>query len=192
MPKSDTKYADLFRPLRVSELDAERAFIENNQQFFLVDSHEDADDSTVFDYDTGEMSEVYDIWKVIGVFAIEANVTTSVYAQVNGITAGNYCYNVINAGAVSQTTGDTRWVLTTSEKGTLRINILLRGGSGLSPYGWNFPTIGAVPMGESNRTQILNGYYDGNVGDINQIRIFSTENMTGRIRILGADVNVKS
>jgi len=163
--------------------DVERQFL----NWRLIDTYEDTDDTTAFDYDSGTIP-IHNIYKVI-VQVQSAASGTNLDARVNADDSANYDYQELTAGTYSSVTGETEWRLSNSLGDKTAVGILtFRGGNLAGSATTDRPCLQGSLAADSGTAVI--GTLRVDYADVDQIRVYSTNGgaETGRLRLYGLNL----
>jgi len=155
----------------------------------LVDSYEDSDTGTAFDYNPGAVTS-YDVYRILLQIQGQSSATISdVYCRVEADSSSNYHYNSVSGGATSQTTGATEWtLLTTTYARVATLSATLFGTSIVEGAGGDQPEIIVDGATGSNQTTMLNGMLNVNYPTVDQIRVWASTVSTGQLRLYGLNL----
>lgn len=64
-----------------------------------IDSYEDTDGTTVFDYSSGEVA-VFNAFKILFFTEGQEATSTNIYMRLNGDDSANYYFNYVGAGSL--------------------------------------------------------------------------------------------
>jgi len=151
----------------------------------LIDSYEDTDDTTAFDYDPGPFPTVYDIYKVILSLQEQSGSVNNIQIRFQGDDSSNYDTGV--SGSADAGTGDTQGIVGVMEGGeTIAGEIWIRGGNMAALPSNPYPVAKAsiatdASLLSSNAWTVLNVSYE----TVDQIRIFTVPQATGRLKVYG-------
>lgn len=154
----------------------------------LLASHEDKDDTTVLDFDTGTMP-VHNVLMVVLQVQEQAGVVNDLALQLNNDGSANYEYTTIAYGGVTaRTTGATSGLIgAIVNNREITANVILRGGNVAMDPANNYPTWGVQGAGQLNPLTIMGNLVVG-YADVDRIRIFTADNATGRLKIYGMNL----
>jgi len=149
----------------------------------LIDSYEDTDTSTAFDYDSGTLSEVYNIYMVYVELQDYSGSGNPPQLQLNGDTSANYYHAAENG---TDYTGET-----SPDCGAMPANdcafgyLYIRGGNLLTDPSSPQPSWAGYVTSGSATAQNPSGSLQVAYNDVNRIRIFTSDAATGRLRLYG-------
>jgi len=149
----------------------------------LIDTYEDTDDTTSFDYDSGNLSVIYNVYKLI--YQLQAGDYGTLFMRLNGDASDNYAYTHEYDGSITNTTGDNKIHLGEKFGGQIAVGeIVIRGGNMVGTALSNEPTVtGTPPAGASC---LLRGRLAVDYADVYRIRIWdNTGAGTGRLHLYG-------
>lgn len=151
----------------------------------LIHTHEDTDDSTVFDMDTGVMSETYDEYQVRVQLWSYGTGNGKLAMQLNGDTSTSYSYHRLDSGSISQATGGDEFFVAQFDASDIK-NI--GGFIGMScsedPSGeQGYPKVNGNLEARSGGGVLLNGRLNATYSAINQINLYSTPPGTGKAEV---------
>jgi hypothetical protein len=151
----------------------------------------DENTGTVLSLDTGVMSPIYDIWKIIGEVGNHTGSANAFLCRLNGIVGS--VYNRINlATSVSSTIGTTSWQLCSmpANRRGLSFEYTLRGAT-FDSGGLTEPTIhGGMDAGANGSASLIRGNIDATDGvNMSRIQLFSGGNAVGRVSVFGMNIS---
>jgi len=153
----------------------------------LIDSYEDTDTGTAFDYDSGVVT-VYNFYKVI--LQLEGHGggdTELLNIRVNADSSANYNYQYFRSGGGGTTSGTSQWGVQWWNNGTGIFVIDLRGGNLTSAPTNNQPIFHAR-AGKKGEDGLAAGHLAVDYADVDQVRIWTASNATGRLRLYGLNL----
>jgi len=154
--------------------------------WYLIGSHEDEDDATILDFDTGVLDTIYQVYKVIVQLQDHSGAANELRAQFNNDSSANYDFLYISA-AVGSSTGVSFGRFSTFPANTCMTVIgLMRGGDmakdPTSPYPTYSSSYAATDM---DGVTDLRGNLNVSYPDISRLRFFTKGNATGRLKLYG-------
>lgn len=159
---------------------------DNVPNWVLIDSYEDIDDTTAFDYDSGVVT-VYNVYKVILQLEDASGNPNAAWLRLNADASLNYDYQYLGSGAAGVTTGDNRLQLV-SAMGAAPIRnkgvVYVSGGNPASGVSAN-PTVACVPISWQGQDNMINGQLSVAYTDIDQLRFWTEDFSVGRLKVYG-------
>jgi len=165
--------------------DIERQFL----NWKLIDSYEDLNTGTAFDYDSGDVT-VFNVYKVVGQLIDQSGAGNSVSVQLNGHTGADYHYDSEGDATVSSTTGVSSVELGSISGGRPAVfTAIINGGNYSSTPDLLRPHIAGNFGTAYAESELLHGGLDAaDTTEVDRIRIFSEGNATGRLRFYGMNL----
>jgi len=155
------------------------------QAWELIDSYEDKDGSTIFDYDSGTVT-IHNIYKVLLQLEQTGGVGSStIYVRLNADDSANYNWQELNGGAASSTTGATEFDIESAADHPLLGTLLVMGGNRAVEATTSAPKLVASLANHQNGTGCLSGNLSIDYPDVDEIRIWTSANAGGRLKLYG-------
>jgi len=150
----------------------------------LIDSYEDSDTGTPFDYDPGPYDVAYDMYKVLVNVTNVSGAVSGLRMRLNGLTGANY--REAHADGTTDTALDHLDLSDIDSPQGYSGEILVWG---RDPTG----ETGDVRIGVGNISSAASGWTAIQIGDyavavaqpVDQIRVWATENTVGTIEVYG-------
>jgi len=147
----------------------------------LIDSYEDTDTGTAFDYDSGVIT-VYSVYMVILSLQDHSGTEQNVYSRVNADSSANYAYYDIFTG--DATTGATEWILELlGTDAAERWYIQYRGGNLATTPAAPYPNFGNLSV-----RHFYGGRLNVSYSDVDRIRIWTPDAAAGRLKLYGLNL----
>lgn len=153
----------------------------------LIDSHEDADTGTAFDYDSGVLDTVYNLYRVIGQFQNYYSIENDIYIRLNGNDSSNYSMTCIASDGTTSEHVDVPMGGLVRIEGNSNgiVDSIIRGGNMITDPANDYPCFASKPVGANDGFSWLFGELKVSYVDVDQIRIYSPYEMTGRLKLYG-------
>jgi len=155
----------------------------------VVATYRDTDETTVVDFDTGQLDGAHSLYRVLGEVAFHGTKeSTPLNIRVNGDSTANYRYNQISGSGITQTTGATEWEDTLYGGNGYFVGYLIRGDSTVDPSSKSFPSItGAWGVGDVGQDHLHNGLMASDYPTVNQLRFWTDQVARAEMTIWGVD-----
>lgn len=162
---------------------------ENIPGWELIDSYEDTDTGTAFDYDSGVVT-VYSMYMVV--LSLQAQLgdgyTGDLEMRVNAQDTADYRSQQYMSGTGSTTTGQTSWIPEINLDRPIQAVLYFRGGNLAASATHVYPSFFGVISEGYGGTVLTGGDLAVDFADVDQIRVYTSPVATGRLKLYGLNL----
>lgn len=157
-----------------------------HSEWILIKTYLDTNTADIVNFDTGVMTTIYDIYKVIGWFKNESANAMTGCMRINGISSNTYNKIYYTTVAIASDT-QTSWKFVGHSAGASNQSIFqmfIKGSNATYPLIFGNSSYSAYTQGGS----LLRGDCSDSAVAVNRIQIYTDFNTTGKIRIYGMNL----